>query len=327
MKKLLTLIIAILFALPIISQVEKKVIIEHFTNSRCGVCASRNPAFYATLAEYPEVLHIAYHPSSPYSTCFFSQHNPSENDLRTNNYGIFGGTPRLVIQGEVAPVQSPLINPGQIEENLGGVSDFSIAISKTELTVNSFKIRIDIKRESGNENEIVAVFAGLAEKEVHYNAPNGEDLHHDVFRKIIFNDTIHISTVGQTRTISYEYTTDPAWNENEMFAYAIIQNDETGEVLQAETSIEGPSTVGKNKINETSSIFYPNPTSGTVSIQNEYIDQFISLELYDLLGNKIKAYKNVNQMNISDLPEGIYFVKLTDKNNLQYSTRIIKSNR
>jgi hypothetical protein len=83
--------------------VPQTAIVNHFTNSRCGVCANRNPGFYTNLRQQTNTLHIAFHPSSPYSTCVFSIENPSENDDRTNFYGIYGGTPRLVINGNVIP--------------------------------------------------------------------------------------------------------------------------------------------------------------------------------------------------------------------------------
>jgi len=80
------------------AQVQKNVVVEHFTNTRCGICASRNPGFFTNLNNNPDVIHLAIHPSSPYSSCVFNQHNSVDNDDRTNYYGIYGGTPRLVVQ-------------------------------------------------------------------------------------------------------------------------------------------------------------------------------------------------------------------------------------
>ncbi len=45
-----------------------------------------------------DVVHVSYHPISLYSNCQFNQLNPQENDDRTKYYGVFGSTPRLVIQ-------------------------------------------------------------------------------------------------------------------------------------------------------------------------------------------------------------------------------------
>src|SRR5688572_14710898 len=108
----------ILFQIPFLSilvvstfaQTPRQVIVEHFTNTRCSICASKNPGFYSLLhGSYPQVLHIAYHPSAPYSNCYFSLQNPTENNSRTNYYGVYGSTPRAVIQGNVIPIKTPLV--------------------------------------------------------------------------------------------------------------------------------------------------------------------------------------------------------------------------
>ena len=49
MKKLLTTLLFFSFVWNAEAQVPKKVIVEHFTNTLCSVCASRNPGFYSNL--------------------------------------------------------------------------------------------------------------------------------------------------------------------------------------------------------------------------------------------------------------------------------------
>jgi len=325
MKRFFTLFIITIFITPLFSQTGRTVIVEHFTNTYCGACSSLNPAFYQALENYPDVVHIAYHPSSPYSSCVFNQHNSWENDQRTYFYGVYGSTPRVVVQGEAIAAQNPLIKPEQIDAHLGGTSDYAISMVKTELRANTMKITIEIERISGSQFETILVYAGLAEKEVEYDAPNGEDLHHDVFRKVIFYDTANVNPVGQKKIIEYEYSTDEAWNENQIYAFAIIHNSLTSEVLQAGSTLTSPSLVENNEINELSSIFYPNPGSGIIRIQNEYANKFSTLELFDLVGNKVKELRNTNEMDIAELPEGVYFVRLTDKNSRIYSSKIVKA--
>nr|MBK9652878.1 hypothetical protein [Bacteroidota bacterium] len=76
------------------AQSPKTVLVEHFTNTWCSICASKNPAMYQTLSNYPQVLHIAFHPSSPYPGCVFNVQNMAENDARANYYNAYGGTPK-----------------------------------------------------------------------------------------------------------------------------------------------------------------------------------------------------------------------------------------
>jgi len=325
MKRIFTLFIITLFITPLFSQTGRTVIIEHFTNTYCGACSFLNPGFYQTLENYPDVVHIAYHPSSPYPSCVFNQHNPTENDGRTEFYGVYGSTPRVVIQGEAIQAQNPMVNPEQIDAQLGGTSDYALSTTKTELSANNFKITIEIERVSGSVNETILVYAGLAEKEIEYNAPNGEDVHYDVFRKVVFFDTVSINTIGQKKTLEYEYSTDAAWDENQIYAFAIIHDATTKMVKQSATSLESPAGVGDKTFNELNHILYPNPTTNIIKVKSEYTEIFSSFELFDLVGNKVKELRNTNEMDIAELPEGVYFVRLTDQNGRTYSSKILKA--
>jgi len=325
MKKFYTVVLAVLLSLPILSQVEKKVIIEHFTNSRCGICASRNPAFYQTLEDFPQVLHVAYHPSSPYPTCVFNQHNPSENDNRAYFYGVYGGTPRAVIQGEVIPVQNPLISSEQISARLGQSADYRVTVSNTQVTGNTYKLSVEIERVSGNEYETILVFAGLAEEEVNYEAPNGENLHHDVFRKRLFYDTANVNPAGTSKTWEFEYSMHPDWVNDEIYGYVVVQDMLSQKVKQSASSIDSPSAIIGNTIKEIRGLFYPNPVAESFTIRSEYVSKIEKVELFSMVGIKVKEFTNTSSMNISDLPDGMYFAKITDSFKKQYSTRLVKS--
>lgn len=324
MKKIFTILIAILVAFPAFSQIEKKVIIEHFTNTRCGICASKNPAFYETLEDYPNVLHIAYHPSSPYPSCVFSQHNPFDNDNRAYFYGVYGGTPRAVIQGEVLPVGSKLITADQIEEHLYQTSDYYATLTNESVNSESYKATLSLNRATGSGMQIVQVYIGVAEKEIQYSAPNGEELHHDVFRDRIFHDTTSVN-VGDTKTIEVNYDLDPDWDLDQMYVYAIIQDQDNQMVLQSVSSLDSPSFIANKKDNELNKLFYPNPSSGKIYINRAVLNNIKKVELYSLTGSIVKSYDRFTDMDIGDLPQGIYFSKITDNSNATFTTRIIKS--
>ena len=325
MKKVFTLTILLFFSVLLMAQVEKKVIIEHFTNSRCSICASRNPTFYQTLEDYPQVLHIAYHPSSPYATCIFSQHNPTENDSRANYYGVYGGTPRAVIQGSVIPVQNPLIGVEQIEAHLGKTADYRVTVTNSQVSGNTYKVTVEIERVSGTNPETVLMFAGLAEEEVQYEAPNGENLHHDVFRKRVFYDTVSVNPAGNTKTMEFEYTMHAAWDQDQIFAYVMLQDNDTKEAKQSASSLDSPAGIHRTKVEQLGTILYPNPANATVSILPEFKARFVSAELYSLTGNRVARYEDLNTIDVSDQSPGMYFMVLTDRDNLKYTTRLVKT--
>ena len=131
MKKIITLtFLALAIIQSLQAQVAKKIIVEHFTNTNCGICGSRNPGFYKNLNNFPEILHLSVHPSSPYASCKLSQQANPDNDARTNYYGIFGGTPRLVVQGTVVSANADYNSPNLFAPYLNTTSPMSIKIEQ-----------------------------------------------------------------------------------------------------------------------------------------------------------------------------------------------------
>lgn len=63
---------------------------------------------------------------------------------------------------------------------------------------------------------------------------------------------------------------------------------------------------------------FPNPTDGPVFIPQNI--NVISVEVRNMAGQLVKQYhQNINTFNVSDLPKGIYFVKLNEKEKTYYS--------
>lgn len=325
MNKLYTLILTLFLSFSLLAQVDKKVIIEHFTNTKCGICASKNPALYQTLEEYPQTLHIAYHPSAPYSSCIFSQHNPVENDDRANYYGVFGGTPRAVIQGDVLPIQTPLVKVNDIDSRLGMTSDFKVTISNTQVLGDNYSVMVEIERVSGNDGDEIIAYIGLAEKEIAYNAPNGEDIHHDVFRKMLYNETLDVNPIGNIMNIELDYSMHTDWISDQIYAYIVINKATSTEVLQSESSLTSPSSISDNSLGDVKTILFPNPVTSQLNIKAEYSNKVRTIELFSIVGNKVKELYPDTNMDVSDLPDGIYFAMITDDQNNQYTTRLIKS--
>jgi hypothetical protein len=326
MKQILTFIIILFGSAGLMAQVERTVIVEHFTNSRCGICAAKNPAFYNVLDDFPNVLHIAYHPSSPYSNCIFSAHNPSENDDRTNLYGIYGGTPRAVLQGNVVPVQSPLVSADDIESALGGNSDYMITLSQEQVNENMVDTRIVIKRVSGQGGQL-RLYAVIAEKEVNYAAPNGEDLHHDVFRKVLVDESINLQNINDSIVFEESYNINSEWVGDELFVTAMVQDNSNKAILQAAASntLEaGSNSVDEEKILSADGLLYPNPAFDYVQVSTANQIAFIQADFYAVTGNLVKSFNNPERLNISELPKGIYMVMLTDTQQNKYLGRIVK---
>ena len=70
---------------------------------------------------------------------------------------------------------------------------------------------------------------------------------------------------------------------------------------------------------------FPNPTSGELYFSGD-IENIKGIELYDYTGKKIKSANNnnINQIDISHLPIGLYLVKIIDNYNNISTKKIIK---
>ncbi|GGH77741.1 T9SS type A sorting domain-containing protein [Phaeocystidibacter marisrubri] len=299
--KAILLTLASFFTLHATAQVPKAIVVEHFTNSRCSICASRNPGLYTNLDANPEVMHIAYHPSSPYSNCIFSQHNPSENDLRTNFYGVYGATPRIVINGDVTNksfTSSDLFDPYK-----NAMSEFDVRLTH-RLTVDSVHIRLVVKVVAQGSSQF-QLTVGVAEDTVYYNAPNGEGTHYDVFREFAVHDQMYAAaTVGDSTVYEWSLARRNAWNGNALYAYALLQDSSTDDLLQAGRSAKVANSIGMGEMRAEDFRIYPNPASTVVKFE-----KFVHFSLFDMTGREVRE-GFADGMEVRQLPSGVYILRL-----------------
>ena len=144
------LLIILLISQLVYSQTLKKIMVEHFTNTNCSVCASRNPGFYTNFDTQSNAIHLAVHPSSPYPACLLSQQNQPENDQRTNYYGVYGGTPRLVINGDVISTSVNYSSASIFTPYLSQTSPASIRIEQQKFGTDSIVSTVIIKTTAVN---------------------------------------------------------------------------------------------------------------------------------------------------------------------------------
>lgn len=329
MKQKLLLLINLLFFVALSAQeVPKNIFVEHFTNTRCSVCASKNPTFYNTIANYEKVIHLAYHPSSPYSSCVFSQHNISGNDDRTNELGIYGSTPRVAINGIAKATSSNLINNSDLDAQNNLTTPFDIQINQYQVGNDSMYAEIIISTISASNISNASLYVALAEETINYNAPNGENVHHDVFRRFLSPNSgvlINLPSNGSDTTILLGSIIDQEWKGGELITTAFIKAG-NGTVLQAQQSNKLDFTTGISIAKIINKVLYPNPARDFLYINNEtqLIDK---IEVYNILGSKVKELilndvKNA-KLSVADLNEGNYIVRVYDKNNDIHTTKIV----
>lgn len=316
MKKIVTTFAATFLLLAAeAQQVAKKIVLEHFTNTYCSICASRNPGLYSTISQFSEVLHIAYHTSAPYASCTLNQYNKSENDARANFYGVFGSTPRIVLQGQAVPASTNYGDNTLYQSVQNQMTSFTVNTTFKKTGNNSAEISVIIKKVDTSSLTSMQLYAVVIEDTVFLNAPNGEDEHYDVFRKSVWGTPQTINApmnVGDSVTMTETITIDAVWATNRTYITTIIQDDNKNTV-QAERSatLDNPVSINEVSYNETLNI-YPNPATNTITIHNSQGFNDITIRAADgrIVYNSKDLYSST--VDVSGLTPGVYFLSLTN---------------
>lgn len=327
MKQKLLIVIQILFFNMTFSQeVPKNILVEHFTNTYCSVCASRNPTFYNTIAPYSKVVHLAFHPSSPYAACPLNQHNMTENDARTNYYGIYGGTPRVVMNGVVIPPSSSsLISNAALDAQNNLTSPFDIEIQQFQAGNDSMYSEITINTIATTSVTGANVVILLSEKTLNFNAQNGETVHYDVFRKFLNNSSESLAANGSIVTFTFGSKIDQEWTPSELTTTVILQNANK-EVWQSEQSDQLDFATGISLTKIIDEVLYPNPVKDFLHIDNS--KQLIKkIEIYSIIGSLVERidldHRAKVEIPVADYEEGNYIVRIYDIDNNIYSRKIV----
>ena len=75
---------------------------------------------------------------------------------------------------------------------------------------------------------------------------------------------------------------------------------------------------------------FPNPTTGQLTVNlAEYLDQEVSLQVFDLTGQPVQASRTklvesaTEQLDLSNLPSGIYWLRLQSADGTSYTERVV----
>lgn len=296
------------------SQAKRYIFLEHFTNSRCGICASSNPGFYNLLTNYKnQYHHMTIHPPIPYPSCLLYQANPSDNNQRTNFYSILG-TPTVVINGQTKK-SAGSVTAANLNAELNKVSPIQIIVKETG--TNQRNASIEIKTLGTKPSGNYRIYVVALEKELNYASPNGEKIHYNVFRDFLSaadGDTIDLANQGGSVSRSYTITMQPNWVESQMYIMAWIQDVSSKEVLNSGTRFDV--ITSNDNPNQLQLTVYPNPVKDQLKIELPGSLQSASrLSITNLLGKELFAVElNASTKNfqypVSHFPKGIYFVRL-----------------
>lgn len=322
MKFFTTSLSILFFNISFFAQVHKNIIVEHFTNTVCSICATKNPQLSNNLSNNPSILRISYHPSSPYSSCLLNQYNVLGNDTRTNGYNIYGATPRIVIQGSV---QSPSINfsSSTIFNNYKDELTYlklNVILDSVSI-VDSVKVRVVTHLVSPIPAGVSThnLYVGIAEDTVFYNSPNGESTHKNVFREALNGNSGSIITilgvVGDSIVEEYTLAKDPEWNLGRIFGYAIIQDPISMSVKQVgSSSLVFNNVLSSIVLRKNEKLVVSLTQLGNeLTIQTSGFGDESTYKVYGINGELILKGSHLNNhslISISTLPSSLYILRI-----------------
>jgi hypothetical protein len=312
--KICTYIVLLLSSLGAAAQqVPKQVLAEHFTNTYCSVCANNNPGLYNNLFSFSGVLHIAYYPSAPYAACPLSQQNVAEQDARTNYYGIYGATPRLVVQGNVLPPTN-YTDPNIYQSQLGQTASFYMQADVSSVADTAIMVRMVIRKVDTSSIDSLLLYGAIAEDTLFFAANNGETVQYDVFRHSIFGaQPMRIAApVNIGDSLVYTRNISLGGVQDIHRAYALVmaqQTDNTMVQAARSANLQPAMSVPGIASNKAISI-YPNPAGAYL-----YIDAAtypVNGTIINISGQVMKQFnvaERYEPVDVSGLKAGVYFIK------------------
>jgi hypothetical protein len=304
--------------IPLLSQAQyaKYGLMEWFTNTYCGICSSRNPALQAVYDQNEQILHrITIHPSVPYQQCTLYGFNKEDNGARQTFYNV-GATPTIYLNG-VRTSTTASVFADDIANQSAQTSPLAIEVEESGSgSSRSAKITVKVAADlpAGDYRLMVA----LLEKNLDFNAPNGENKHFDVLRDYISaadGDVFTPPSANSSTTLSYDYNIPSGVSENEAYILAYLQNVETREVLNSGTRFDETTTALTDISIQADLKTFPNPAKSqlNVSVGNEY--KIHGLEVFNQVGQQLRQIQldipeGYYSLNIDDLPIGAYLLKV-----------------
>ncbi len=295
--------------------VPKYVLMEHFTNSRCGTCAANNPAFFTRVGSLfgENAHHIAIHSQVPYSTCIFYQGNTTEQNARATFYGL-QGTPSVSLNGGALQSVSN-VSVGVLQGEAAKRSPIGIQVNES-LSGSNVNATIQVKTFGTVPTGTYKLYAAQVLKRVNQMTPNGESIHYDVFRKWMVNDgvTFTPASVGNSVSISYTYPNETIWGSNDNYLVVFVQNTATKEVLNSGNKFDAalPSPTSEMVNLNQKILLYPNPATEDITL--DFTD--LNATSFSILNAQGQIIDNqivtsaTKKLSLANYAKGIYWIRV-----------------
>ena len=317
----------------------KTVLLENFTTAVCPNCPPAHNAIASWLSGEENVIWLAHH-----AGYYTDDYTVPENTSLLTFFNAGGSTfaPAIMLDrkflspdGDPGPVFFPASSytPGLIEDRLNTPAFISLEITGN-FNPTSRELNVDVNGTfHGDFSNDLKLGLYIMEDglEGTQSGASGTYIHDHVMRDAIsgtFGDNVFTSTLtNDVFSENYTYSVDTSWNDSECTLIAWVSKWSTDvnnrEILQA-AKTELMTLVSSNTAFDTNLDIYPNPSTGILKITNA---NKADIQIINQLGQvvlSINDAKNLNLVDLSDMPNGTYIVKIV-QNETVSTAKIILS--
>lgn len=324
MKYFTTIILfmAFLWASSANAQSKKIPFVEHYSNTKCPICQKSRDGIYKNLAKYKgEINHMTIHYRYPYSSCPLYQYSKKEAD---NRESIFSGstesldyTPTLCVNSKPGHYNSLVQRIDAALEEKG----VPVGLNMVEKGTSSKEATLEVTNLTDADMENLYVYAALVQKVVNINVDNEDWEIHDVFRKFLGSqegkgNAVGALKSGESKNIKLEGEVPNDLDAKDLYVLAWVEQrvpdgDKYQLIMHNSVSVNTSITTGTElKISESELSLYPNPARNELRLRNTSDFEPSHYRIFSVAGQEIKRMTPSDQINISDLAAGQYFLIL-----------------
>ena len=312
-------------------------LVEHFTNTHCPICTRKNPQLFQVVEDNSNnVHHIAYHPPYPYDACIFYNANIEGNQTRADFYNV-PGSPSAYVNGARGSAGSILLSEDKVMEAIGVPLMLEMKVDEQE--VNTFtagverQVNINVKTLISPPAGNYKLFAAVVEKEINYNSPNGESVHHNVFRKMLpgnEGEAITLPAPGAELNFVYNFEYESGWQQEEIYVVVFIQNIDDKSVIGSASKFDQTTTSIHSREDHVPLKLVSNPVVNMLSLDiGKSLSYDTQILVTDMSGATItnwsaKKGNRVYDFDVSPLSAGMYVLRLNELNGQERSLKFIK---
>lgn len=247
MKKLLPFFFGLLL-IPfgqVTAQVQKLVMVEHFTQASCAPCAAQNPAFNQLLfANSEKQVSLKYQTNWPgYDP--MNEHNPDEIRARVDYYGVTG-VPNVRLSGTLDAGTAGQVTVAQINQIHSQMTPLDMSISHSvSSALDSMFITCIVRNVSADTFDIgnTVLHTAIVEEALLFPEPPGstnETDFYNVMRKMLPNASgTPVGMIAPGDSLQFDYAValpDYIYDYSQLGAVAFVQTNGSREVHQAAKS-------------------------------------------------------------------------------------------